>query len=95
MSRVELHAKARTLVVEDRVQIETVTFHDDGRIDEVVGFVKGDSGKTWMVVIEGDEVYCNCPYGQAKANAAGHSHDLAVELAAKGYRSTKRQEERT
>ena len=87
MSRT-VEAKAAKYVLDGRVRVETVTFHDDGRIAEALGFVTNDAGKTWMVHIDGDETSCNCPYGIARSNAGGHSHDIAVRVAAKGYYST-------
>lgn len=81
-------AKAFRLVMEGKVVVETVTFHDDGRIDEAIGFVEGDTG-TWLVHINGEETTCNCPYGTKRQDGGGHSHDRALELAANGYRAVK------
>lgn len=89
----DIEGKAARLVLEGRVRIETVTFRDDGRIDEAVGFVKGDSGKTWMVCIDGDTTSCNCPYGIAREDARGHSHDVALRVAATTVHSQRNKED--
>lgn len=87
----EIEAKAARLVLAGRVRVETVTFRDDGRIDEALGFVKGDTG-TWMVEIVGDATSCNCPYGIAREDAGGHSHDIALQVAAKALQEQREKE---
>jgi len=86
--------KAQRLVLGDKVRVnpDTIVFHDDGRLDEALGFVIGDSGKTWMVHIEGDATSCDCPNGTNRRDAGGHSHDLALRLAAMGYRAAKEEQ---
>lgn len=71
--------KAVRLVVEGRVRIESYQLGEDGRITEAHGFVRGDSG-SWLVQITPEWASCNCPFGIARQNAAGHSHDRALEL---------------
>lgn len=78
----DIEQKAVRLILEGKVYVESVALHDDGRVDEALGLVEGDSGKTWTVQIEGDATSCDCPYGIARQDAGGHSHDLALRLAA-------------
>ena len=78
----DVDVKAVRLILEGKVHVDAAILDEDGLVLEALGVVKGDSGKSWLVHIDGDSTYCNCPYGTMREDAGGHSHDLALRLAA-------------
>lgn len=62
------------------VDVSHATFDDDGRLIEAAGTVYGVHA--YSVFIDPTGTTCSCRYGQHRRDAAGHSHDLALRLAA-------------
>jgi len=76
----DVDVKAVRYVTAGHVTIIDMT-HTDGIITSVTGTVEGDSG-LWQVEVTPDATTCTCPYGTLRVDAGGHSHDLALRLAA-------------
>jgi len=79
--------KAVRLVTSEHVHVDTATFNGDGQLVTATGTVEGDTG-LWTVTIQPGATTCDCPYGEARVDAAGHSHDLALRLAAQRQETT-------
>jgi len=76
-----VHRKAVRLVNAGHVTVTTAEFNDDGALITATGTVQGDTGE-YAVSITPDHTECGCTFGLARQDAAGHSHDIAVRLAA-------------
>ncbi len=76
----DVDEKAVRLVLNNKVDVHHATFDTDGRLIEAVGTVT--STHTYLVQIDPEHTQCSCEYGQAHQDAAGHSHDQALRLAA-------------
>ena len=71
--------KAYRYVDDGRVTVDRATFDSDGGLIEAAGTVYGQH--PYSVFIDPTRTTCSCQYGQARTDAAGHSHDLALRIA--------------